>query len=428
VAAPSASPVTDPEPSLKLPAAPGTAERVKAQLQGDYPPGALAWVDDLTWAGPVRVPVAQIDRSSGDTNWADAARNTAKVSLFKRKIAGGFRKPIVLVRTPGGGKLFAVDGHTRTLACASLGVPVTAWVGTSGSAHGDWEHAHARQLANDAPALDLSAQTAALEVTPAPYGRPGGPGLYGVKGQKHSDYFEAIVGAMLRKGKTKAEASAMAWGILRRWAAGGGRVHPEVRAAASAALAEEAAKSGHSHASDAPGIDLAGMFVEQQHPRVAAGQSGGGRFGSKGGAPVAAARARHAPKVTAPMATKPEPPGDLSRIHQLRFQAASDRHLAHQILIKVGTLVQARNAAIAGIPAHAAGKPRSAAAVKAAAARKAHPPSAAAKARAKASRLAHPHAHASKAAKLTGQIHLLRNDARLLIQSANHLDAQANGL
>jgi hypothetical protein len=124
--------------------------------------------------------------------------------------------------------------------------------------------------------------------------------------------------------------------------------------------------------------------------------------------------------------TKAEPPGDLSRIHQLRFQAASDRHLAHQILVKVGTLVRARAAAQAGLPAHAAGKPRSAAAVKAAAARKANPPSAAAKARAKASRLAHP--HASTVSRLTGQIHLLRSDARLLINSANHLDAQANGL
>jgi hypothetical protein len=307
---------------------------------------------------------------------------------------------------------------------------------TSGSlltrqAASDWHRGFGEgrgaQLAGDRPALDLSAQTAALVATPAPYGKPGGPGLYGVAGQKHSNYYEHIVAAMMAKGRTKAEASAMAWGILRRWAAGGGKVHPEVRAAAAAALAQEAAKSGHSHASDGPAVDLAGMFTEQQHPRVAAGQSGGGRFGSKGGPPVAAARARHAPKVTPPMATRPEPPGDLSRIRQLRFQAASDRHLAHQILIRVGTLVQARNAVIAGIPAHA-GKPRSAAAVKAAAARKANPPSAAAKARAKASRLAHPHAHASKAAKLTGQIHLLRNDARLLIQSANHLDAQANGL
>lgn len=101
--------------------------------------------------------------------------------------------------------------------------------------------------------IDLSAQTAALEGTPAPYGKPGGPGLYGVAGNKHSDYFEQVVQALMAKrGMDKAKASQVAWGVLRKWARGGGGVHPEVAAAASKALAGEAAASakagGHSHA------------------------------------------------------------------------------------------------------------------------------------------------------------------------------------
>jgi hypothetical protein len=89
-------------------------------------------------------------------------------------------------------------------------------------------------------AIELSAQTARLAVTPAPYGQPGGPGLYGVAGNKHSDYFEQVVKALMRKrGMDKATASKIAWGALRKWRAGGGHVHPEVRTAAAGALAEE---------------------------------------------------------------------------------------------------------------------------------------------------------------------------------------------
>lgn len=96
---------------------------------------------------------------------------------------------------------------------------------------------------------DLSAETGRLATTPQPHGRPGGPGLYGVKGQKHSDYFEHVVGALMRKrGMDQARASKIAWGALRKWRSGRGHVHPEVRAAATGALAEEATKHGSHHA------------------------------------------------------------------------------------------------------------------------------------------------------------------------------------
>lgn len=90
--------------------------------------------------------------------------------------------------------------------------------------------------------IELSAQTPRLAATPAPYGKPGGPGLYGVKGNKHSNYFEQVVKALMEKrGMDKGRASAIAWGALRRWSRGRGHVHPEVRAAASSALVKERA-------------------------------------------------------------------------------------------------------------------------------------------------------------------------------------------
>ena len=70
--------------------------------------------------------------------------------------------------------------------------------------------------------IALSAETGRLAVTPAPYGKPGGPGLYGVKSNKHSDYFEHIVQALMRAVHDKGSASAIAWGALRRWRRGGG--------------------------------------------------------------------------------------------------------------------------------------------------------------------------------------------------------------
>lgn len=134
-----------PSDVITAPAPSGTsvADRVKAQLQRDYPPGALGWVDGLTWSGPVRVPLDQIDRNAGD--WS-AARGKRKVALFARRIAAGWRKPVVLVKTPGRRLTYAVDGHTRISACAQIGQPVTAWVGTAKTEHGDWERTHHKQL------------------------------------------------------------------------------------------------------------------------------------------------------------------------------------------------------------------------------------------------------------------------------------------
>ena len=143
--------------SAALKTSPGTsiADRVKAQLQRDYPPGALSWVDDLAWSGPTRVPLTQIDKTSGDTEWSAAAADKLKLQRFQKRIAAGWRKPVVLVRSPGSPRMFAVDGHTRILSCEALGQPVTAWVGTAKTATGPWRKVHSRQLANDDDAIEL---------------------------------------------------------------------------------------------------------------------------------------------------------------------------------------------------------------------------------------------------------------------------------
>jgi hypothetical protein len=111
-----------------------------------------------------------------------------------------------------------------------------------------------------AAVLELSAETGRLAVTPAPYGKPGGPGLYGVKGNTHSPYYEQIVKALRKRGMDKGKASAIAWGALRKWSRGGGHVHPEVRAAATGALALEKVAQARAHAHAVTWDDLAAVL------------------------------------------------------------------------------------------------------------------------------------------------------------------------
>lgn len=135
-----------PSDVITAPAPSGTsvAGRVKAQLQRDYPPGALSWVDSLVWSpSPVRVPLDQIDWNAGDWSAADDKR---KVNSFAVRIQAGWRKPLVAVKRPGSRLVYLVDGHSRASACKLLGQPVTAWVGTATTDHGLWEQTHHKQL------------------------------------------------------------------------------------------------------------------------------------------------------------------------------------------------------------------------------------------------------------------------------------------
>jgi len=97
-----------------------------------------------------------------------------------------------------------------------------------------------------ASVAELSAETGRLASTPDSYGKPGGPGLYGIKTNKHSDYLEHIVHALMRKGMDKGKATAIARGSIRRWMVKS--KHPEVRAAAGMAETQEIAAQARAHA------------------------------------------------------------------------------------------------------------------------------------------------------------------------------------
>lgn len=131
-------------------------------------------------------------------------------------------------------------------------------------------------------ALELSAETARLSTVHNPRGKPGGPGLYGVKGNQHSAYLQNIVKALIRSGHPPGQAYAIAYGALRRWRNGKGKVHPEVRAAAAKALGEEKAAAARAKGYTAPSIsalELSGTSAgAAKHQRGAAGTSQGGQF------------------------------------------------------------------------------------------------------------------------------------------------------
>jgi hypothetical protein len=141
-----ASPVSDPHAPLAMARKLSAPEEVRLQLARDYPPGALAWVDDLQWvANPVQVPTSQLDRSDSDPNWKLAGADKRKIASMVSAMRSGARKPIVVVRRPGTKLLRLVDGHSRALASIALGRPVTAWVGTAKTDQGPWDQLHSRQ-------------------------------------------------------------------------------------------------------------------------------------------------------------------------------------------------------------------------------------------------------------------------------------------
>lgn len=177
--------------------------------------------------------------------------------------------------------------------------------------------------------LTLSAQTARLASTPAPYGRPGGPGLYGVKGNKHSDYFEHVVQALMRNGKSKAAASRIAWAALRKWRSKSKR--PEVKAAASGALRQEsaAASRARGHANDHNALEFVWVGLGRGRGWRWVGPVQGTTPGqTRPGATQQAPNRR-------PPAGGPRPPGGKGQLPQLR-----------QRLGQVNLAIKAANAAI----------------------------------------------------------------------------------
>jgi hypothetical protein len=118
--------------------------------------------------------------------------------------------------------------------------------------------------------------------------------LWNTPGLKLPAYVQNIAAALMReRGMDKSQAIATAVSRVKAWAAGGGNVSPEVKAAAQKAVAEwEGAKgkarsygmsAGESDAALELAVELS--FDEAAHPRAAAGSAAGGQFvaGDSGG-------------------------------------------------------------------------------------------------------------------------------------------------
>ena len=81
-----------------------------------------------------------------------------------------------------------------------------------------------------------------MALTHEPIGKPGGPGVWGMKGKQYPAYFQHIRNDLMEGGTPEGEAHRLAWGILRNFAQGhdgkGNRVSAETQAKAVAAMAE----------------------------------------------------------------------------------------------------------------------------------------------------------------------------------------------
>jgi hypothetical protein len=213
-------------------------------------------------------------------------------------------------------------------------------------------HGNVTGMANRLAGIGLSAETGKLASTTAPRGKPGGPGLYGAKGNMHSPYMQNIVKALIEKrGMDPGKAYAVAWGAMRKWSRGGGKVHPEVRAAAAGGLGLEKAAEvrAHGHAASwsdvGRRIDLAaapppapaaapasGQAGGALPARVAAGSATGGQFSAGGGSQPAKGKTAATGKAGA------KPPLTAHQQH-----VAHVAHLLKVSTAKAGLLVTAQD-------------------------------------------------------------------------------------
>ena len=116
-------------------------------------------------------------------------------------------------------------------------------------------------LSNVRPAIQLSARTPFLARTPAPRGRPGGPGLYRVQGMGHTPYLQQVVKALIEKrGMRPDKAYAIARAAIRKWSVRSR--HPEVKGAATAAEAGELARQARAKMSHSNDWTVADCLVE----------------------------------------------------------------------------------------------------------------------------------------------------------------------
>lgn len=124
-------------------AGPDMAGAVYDQLAEDYPPHAIEWVKRQRWTGPTRVPTNQIDYSNRH-DW-QASREQPKIAIFKKKIAAGKMKPMILIKKPNNPQFVVVDGHHRAIAYDELNTPANAYITQVPSTAGPWDIMHQQQ-------------------------------------------------------------------------------------------------------------------------------------------------------------------------------------------------------------------------------------------------------------------------------------------
>ena len=187
---------------------------------------------------------------------------------IKVEDASPFSGRVVHGKAAGGGTVNGVYDHaTKTIRPRhTKPIPVTHVMKASEpvpEVRARGRIARYRQALAYGMATELSARTALLERTPAPRGKPGGPGLYDVSGMGHTPYLQQVVKALIEKrGMPEGKAYAIARAAIRKW--GVRSKHPEVKSAAiraeSGELARQArAKASHSHANE---WDVADTLIE----------------------------------------------------------------------------------------------------------------------------------------------------------------------
>src|SRR5215475_2461317 len=109
-----------------------------------------------------------------------------------------------------------------------------------------------------------TAETPVASTVHEPLGKPGGPGLFHVKGLQLPAYIQHVAHHLVAQGHTESQAIKIAVGVIKNWAAGhdgkGNRVHADVQAAAVKALAQWEAAKAAAHGRNT------GMTVEARAP------------------------------------------------------------------------------------------------------------------------------------------------------------------
>lgn len=222
---------------------PVDAEHVYNQMLANYPPKAIQWIKKARWIGPMAVDPDRVDTQDEDS-WA-ASHEPGRIKHFIKDIKKGKDiKPGVCVQEPSQETVKVIDGHHRFLAARESGEPYKAYVGFVDQDSGPWDETHSFQFHQGADPKNKSAETPELSTVHRPLGTHG---LWHDKDAQLPAYIQNVAHAMIRDGHDESEAIQLAIGSVKRWAAGEGRVTPEVQAAATAALAEwEKLKVEHS--------------------------------------------------------------------------------------------------------------------------------------------------------------------------------------